>query len=380
MGRGKWRMRISSVALVSPASSSRLIRHCVESGYDTVGSVRHTKSRGRSVTTTSLTWLQPTRPRWLRPLKRTPGLASEAPSSHSHPSDSPLHCPPRVASATTSQMTSGGAAIQLLPAPLSAAEAFAEAAKEPDERQAYTVSRGISHQLRLGFVSGQELWGALLLFRGHGSLAFTREERELLGRLGPRLGAGLRAAVLRRQVTTDADEPGMPGILVLDRRGRVAQYTMAAERWLQELAELPADWRDGEGMPAAVYLAIGALRSALHGMRGRTTHIDARTRTGGWLRLQATLTEGERDAEVMIVIEPLQSRDLVWLRTAVYNLTKREQEVVDLVMRGSSNCRIAETLFISEYTVQDHLSHILDKVGVCTRRALVKQLYLGGGP
>lgn len=259
------------------------------------------------------------------------------------------------------------------------AEAFAEAAKEPDERQAYTVSRGISHQLRLGFVSGQELWGTLLLFRGHGSLAFTREERELLGRLGPRLGAGLRAAVLRRQVATDADEPGMPGILVLDRRGRVAQYTMAAERWLQELAELPADWRDGEGMPAAVYLAIGALRSALHGMRGRTTHIDARTRTGGWLRLQATLTEGERDAEVMIVIEPLQSRDLVWLRTAVYNLTKREQEVVDLVMRGSSNCRIAETLFISEYTVQDHLSHILDKVGVCTRRALVKQLYLGGG-
>ncbi len=36
----------------------------------------------------------------------------------------------------------------------------------------------------------------------------------------------------------------------------------------------------------------------------------------------------------------------------------------------------AAELCIAEYTVQDHLKHIFDKVGVRGRRALVKKLYL----
>jgi DNA-binding CsgD family transcriptional regulator len=51
---------------------------------------------------------------------------------------------------------------------------------------------------------------------------------------------------------------------------------------------------------------------------------------------------------------------------------------VDLVVRGLSTKQICQTLFISEYTVQDHLSHVFDKVGVRGRRALVKRLYLEG--
>jgi len=45
-------------------------------------------------------------------------------------------------------------------------------------------------------------------------------------------------------------------------------------------------------------------------------------------------------------------------------------------MRGASTAHIAATLSITEYTVQDHLSHVFDKVGVGGRRALVKRLYL----
>ncbi len=50
--------------------------------------------------------------------------------------------------------------------------------------------------------------------------------------------------------------------------------------------------------------------------------------------------------------------------------------MVDLVVRGLSTKQISRTLFISEYTVQDHLSNVFDKVGVRGRRALVKRLYL----
>jgi DNA-binding NarL/FixJ family response regulator len=44
------------------------------------------------------------------------------------------------------------------------------------------------------------------------------------------------------------------------------------------------------------------------------------------------------------------------------------------VVRGASTKHIAERLHIAEYTVQDHLSHIFEKVG-CAAGALVKRLY-----
>ena len=78
----------------------------------------------------------------------------------------------------------------------------------------------------------------------------------------------------------------------------------------------------------------------------------------------------------MIVIESAEPREVSWLRTSAYGLSDREREVVDLVVRGLSTKQISRTLFISEYTVQDHLSNVFDKVGVRGRRALVKCLYL----
>jgi hypothetical protein len=50
--------------------------------------------------------------------------------------------------------------------------------------------------------------------------------------------------------------------------------------------------------------------------------------------------------------------------------------VVDLAVRGASTRQISQVLYISEYTVKDHLKNIFGKVGVRGRRALVKQLYL----
>jgi DNA-binding CsgD family transcriptional regulator len=56
-------------------------------------------------------------------------------------------------------------------------------------------------------------------------------------------------------------------------------------------------------------------------------------------------------------------------------LSERERAVVDLVVQGASTREISKTLYISEYTVQEHLSHVFDKVGVRGRRALIKRLF-----
>jgi DNA-binding CsgD family transcriptional regulator len=48
---------------------------------------------------------------------------------------------------------------------------------------------------------------------------------------------------------------------------------------------------------------------------------------------------------------------------------------VDLVARAASTREISQTLFISAYTVQEPLSNVFEKVGVRSRRELVKRFY-----
>ncbi len=48
-------------------------------------------------------------------------------------------------------------------------------------------------------------------------------------------------------------------------------------------------------------------------------------------------------------------------------LTEREREVLTLVARGYTNKQIADLLFVSEKTARNHVSHILDKLGLSRR-------------
>lgn len=203
-----------------------------------------------------------------------------------------------------------------------AVHAFSESATHPDARREYMLSVGIAHQLRVGLVSGRELWGMLILFRGHGSPPFARADLELLGRVSPHLGASLRARGL--QPHASVDEPMQaPGVLVIDRRGRVVQYSPAAEAWLRDLSDLPKDWREGHNLPSAVALALGNLRPPFKQVGRQAKPIDIRSRTGQWFRLHAGASEGHRQDEVMIVIEALSPRDLAWLRQTTHGLTEQ---------------------------------------------------------
>lgn len=244
------------------------------------------------------------------------------------------------------------------------------------------VPLGFKHEVRGVFALDGELWGCISALREPTSPDFDAREVAFFGRVAPHLAVGLKAAALRSEALGEPDGDDSPGVLVLDRAGRVVQHTGAAERWLGELGDLGPGWREGEGLPPVVLSMMGALRRELGPGRDRegnsVPRLMVRARSGRWLVLHGAWTEpsADRGSETMIVIEAAGPREVGWLKTSAYGLTKREREVVDLVVRGASTREISRSLYISEYTVQDHLSSVFEKVGERGRRALVKRLYL----
>jgi DNA-binding CsgD family transcriptional regulator len=247
--------------------------------------------------------------------------------------------------------------------------------------------REITGPLGLGFelltvcTVGREQWGGACLIRERGRPDFDAREVAFVKRITPHLGAGLKAAALRAQASAEPAGDGVPGVLVLDDRGRVVQHTEAAERWLRQLGGLGPGWLEGIGLPAPVWIAVGALRRALIPETERdmsdVPRVCVQTPSGRWLTFHCSRIESPsgRAGETVIIVEPSRPRELAWLRGSAYGLSERERAVVDRAAQGASTKEIARALSVSEYTVQEHFSHAFDKVGVRGRRALVKRLF-----
>jgi DNA-binding CsgD family transcriptional regulator len=238
---------------------------------------------------------------------------------------------------------------------------------------------GFGYELGGAFVDGN-LWGGMDLIREEGDSDFDGAEAALVRRIAPHVGAGLKAAALRSRATREQDTPDVPGVLTLDHSGKIVSHTPSAKHWLSDLEDLDPHWRH-ENIPMAVRMVSGALRHALAPGSDRDHNliprVRVRGRSGRWLALYGSLTEpsGDRPGETVIVIGPAKPEEVAWLTVAAYSLSPRETEVVDLLVRGLTNRQISRALFISEHTVQRHLSNIFEKVGVRSRRTLLKRLY-----
>jgi DNA-binding NarL/FixJ family response regulator len=67
------------------------------------------------------------------------------------------------------------------------------------------------------------------------------------------------------------------------------------------------------------------------------------------------------------LLDQLRRSERTEEKPAIESLSSREREILRLVVEGKDNATIAKELFISPYTVKNHISNILLKLGVTNR-------------
>lgn len=212
-------------------------------------------------------------------------------------------------------------------------------------------------------------WGWVEAYRDSGDRRFEKADLDLLANVGPSLGSALRRNAMR---TSDgvSVKAGPPGTIVLDRDLRPVSWTAGARAWIEALPS--AKLLAGLGMlPTAVYPAatLARSRATVAGARALLQAVDGR-----WVMIEAAPLEGERAGEVAVNLRAATATEKFALLCRVYALSQREREVVALLVGALDTRAIAERLFISNHTVQDHLKSVFAKMGIHSRRQLLATL------
>jgi hypothetical protein len=224
---------------------------------------------------------------------------------------------------------------------------------EPDRSRAYREwmrPSGLEHEALVALrTRAGHNWGVMSMDRAAGEPDFDPADLDFLRSLAPYLGLGVQRGMLLGEAM-EPDGSEVPGLLVLADDWTVRSATPGVERWL---AELPGRWEeDGMLPPAVIAVAARALRTAEHeDAPGEVAVSRVLARSGRWIVLHGASMMGDASARAAVIVEPAAPARITSLLMAAYGLSEREEEVVRLVLRGSSTGEIAQALFISHHTV-----------------------------
>jgi DNA-binding CsgD family transcriptional regulator len=227
---------------------------------------------------------------------------------------------------------------------------------------------GLADELRAVFRDAGGPWAAMILFRGEGEPDFDASEVALVAVLNAALTRALRRLLLTAEMDRRADVSA-PGLVLLspegsDRSGLAVKHMSAsAVHWVGEVADTSAG-----PLPYALYSAALTASDRGHSM------IRVRTRGGRWLTVHAERASPDA-GDVSLILQPSRPYEIAQVLAGAYGLTAREAEVARLVAAGRSNEEIAGLLFVSRYTVEDHLKNCYAKLGVRGRSELVSRLF-----
>ena len=187
--------------------------------------------------------------------------------------------------------------------------------------------------------------------------------QEVLARLATHV-RNARAARLARE----ALDVGGHGVLVVDGRGRIAWRPPQAQRWSAEFFNGAGPAAPGPAPPGALADACADWLRAAHAGGDAARTVCRRHATDGRTLLARRLGDiGMGEAMWLLSLQNAGQAQASRLATAA--LTPRETEVLSWVAKGKTNRDVGDILGLSPRTVNKHLEHVFEKLGVETRAA-----------
>lgn len=174
-----------------------------------------------------------------------------------------------------------------------------------------------------------------------------------------RIGAHVQTARLMHQARSALDAFGNAVLAVTPHDGRIVWQTPLARQWMQQYFGNGSGGGDAEAAtpaPLAAWLAGDPGAQPLTVIRGAA-------------RLIFNAADVRSGEQWMIVLREESDTARVQALMALFRLTQRESEVLHWVIQGKTNRDIGDILGMSPRTVNKHLEHVFEKLGVETRTA-----------
>jgi len=237
------------------------------------------------------------------------------------------------------------------------------------ENDGFTRQFGVKYQMGLFFAAGPSVVTAILLARS--GRDFAERERTILNRLYPHLVQSFRNTASLNRLSRDVDgligmlEGPTSSVIVLSGDGQVKRWTEQGKNWIAQYCRTPfpaqanrlpdcfADWyRQQLTLVAQETLSPSPRDPLLVDKNGRQLTVQL-------------IPDHFRDEHLLLLNE--KRGDAAWNALGDYGLTPRESEVLAWVAKGKTNAEVGVILQMSDRTVQKHLEHIYQKLGVETR-------------
>lgn len=175
-----------------------------------------------------------------------------------------------------------------------------------------------------------------------------------------RIAAHMQNARQIKQARNTLDAFGQATLALRVRDGRLAWQTDLARQLL-----VAYFGPGGEAVPPRLLEWMAEAERARADGREAPTLLASR----GDSRLLASYHEQSSDEERIVVLREESEAQSLEALIASFRLTQREAEVLHWVIKGKTNRDIGEILGMSPRTVNKHLEHVFEKLGVETRTA-----------
>jgi DNA-binding CsgD family transcriptional regulator len=230
---------------------------------------------------------------------------------------------------------------------------------------------GVTDVASLVFRCRYGCWGFLDLWRSGAATAFTDGDAAFLSAVAKPVTEALRrcqASTFRLEAPATARVG--PVVLMLSRDLDVQAQTAETNEYLRLLVPPGAD---GRPIPAGAYNVAAQLLSVEAGVDDHPPTARVHLSAGVWLTLRAAHLGTSPHAEqgIAVTIEASTPVERMTLYGRACGLSARELELFEHLIGGLDTRGIAQQMFLSENTVQDHLKSIFAKTATSNRRTLL---------